>query len=145
VLVFTNAQPTANVWFEFMSADRFHIYTICPDTDRLVEDRSADAALRMLAEKREKAQRDAINGIQNLPADPAEGAFDACFEEADGSAEKFHVKKDILVKMQQDGDYSGTSDRVLGHYLAKRFKLSGVVKKDHDRKGTFYMGLRVKA
>ena len=96
-------------------------------------------------EKREKAQRDAIDGLQNLPADPAEVAFDLCFEEADGSAEKFYVKKDILVKMQQDGDYSGTSDRVLGHHLGKRFKLSAIVKKSHDRKGQFCTGLRMKA
>ena len=145
VIVFTNEQPTAKGWFENMSADRWHIYTICPSTDRLVEDRSADDALRVLTEKREQAQRDAINGIQNLPADPAEEAFDACFEEADGSADKFYVKKDILVKMQQDGDYSGTSDKVLGHYLAKRFKLSAIVKKGNDRKGHFYTGLRMKA
>ena len=55
------------------------------------------------------------------------------------------MKKDILVKMQQDGDYSGTSDRVLGHHLGKRFKLSAIVKKSHDRKGQFCTGLRMKA
>jgi hypothetical protein len=82
----------------------------------------------------EEARRDAID---------VEVAFDLCFEEADGSAEKFYVKKDILVKMQQDGDYSGTSDRMLGHYLSKRFKLSALVKKSRDLRGQFYTGLRL--
>jgi hypothetical protein len=34
-----------------MLADRWHIYTICPSTDRLLEDRSADDALRVLTDR----------------------------------------------------------------------------------------------
>ena len=68
-------------------------------------------------------------------------AFDLCFEEAAGSAEKFYVKRDILVKMQQDGDYSWMSEEFLGQFLRKRFKLSAHVKKSRDRNGQFYTGL----
>ena len=68
-------------------------------------------------------------------------AFDLCFEEAPGSAEKFHVMKNIMVKMQQVGDCSRMSEKFLGMYLRDRFKLSALVKKGRDRWGQFYTGL----
>jgi hypothetical protein len=66
VLVFSNTQPT-KADLENLTADRWSIMTIDPDTFEMVKDIQCDDFIDEIIEERYKTQRDAVDGIKSTP------------------------------------------------------------------------------
>ena len=145
MLVFTNKRPTKKD-LECLTADRWNVSTIHPNTSKLVADKQTHRWIDEITEKRYEDQMAAIDDIEGATDDPNEQMVRDCFEVDANATEELVVQKHLHPVMEATGyDKNHIS---LGILLARVFEKEmgdGTIKvKKGGKKGTRYIGLKIK-
>lgn len=146
VLVFSN-RTLAKSDLENLTADRWDIMSIHPDTQEAVSLKQAHRWIDEITEERYKEALQEIVDDQAEPADVNEEIVHECFEVDAGATAELIVSKDLLPVMWAAG--YDKNNLCLGILLGRVFKKElqdGTVKvKKGGKKGSRYIGLKIKA
>ena len=146
VLVFSNLKLVKKD-LENLTADRWDIMSIDPDSNEAVQLKQAQRWVDEITEERYKEARQEIDDDMALGDDPNEQKVRDCFEVDSDATDELVVQKDLHPVIQAAG--YDKNHICLGVLLARVFKKEmkdGTVRrKQHGKKGTRYIGLKIKA
>jgi hypothetical protein len=145
VCVFAN-KKLEKVDLANLTADRWSIMAIDPDSYKLVQLKQALRWIDEITEERYKEAREEIDDDMHLGDDPNEAIVHACFEVDANATAWLSVSKDLLPVMR-GADYE-LSHLCLGILLARVFKQElkngTVTRKQGGKAGTRYSGLKIR-